>query len=93
MAEEEVVASSASPLTSDCKRKFEDLDSEPTESNAKSNPDDNNADAAVSDDGDNKRPRLGDDLASANGHQEEQSLKPAEETVERVTEDGEPAEP
>ncbi|XP_057719335.1 uncharacterized protein LOC130933733 [Arachis stenosperma] len=84
MAEEEVVAPSASPLPSDCKRKFEDLDSEPTESNAKSNPDDNNADAAVPDDGDNKRPRLGDDLASANGHQEEQSHKPAEETVERV---------
>ncbi|KAL4314745.1 hypothetical protein AHAS_Ahas15G0115800 [Arachis hypogaea] len=101
MAEEEVVAPSASPLPSDCKRKFEDLDSEPTESNPKSNPDDNNADAAVSDEGDNKRPRLDDDLASANanGHQEEQSHKPAEETVERVdlesavTEDGEPAEP
>ncbi|QHO57716.1 uncharacterized protein DS421_3g84620 [Arachis hypogaea] len=41
MAEGEVVAPSANPLPSDCKRKFEDLDSEPTESNAKCNRDDN----------------------------------------------------
>ncbi|XLR49857.1 hypothetical protein HN51_000535 [Arachis hypogaea] len=69
MAEEEVVAPSASPLPSNCKRKFEDLDSEPTESNAKSNPDDNNVDAAVPDDGDNKRPRLDNDLARANANE------------------------
>ncbi|MED6143666.1 hypothetical protein PIB30_007966 [Stylosanthes scabra] len=104
MAEEEVIAPSASPLPSDGKRKFEDLDSEPTESNAKSNPNDSNGDAVVSDDGENKRPRLDDDLASANanGHQEDQAhaREPAEETVEKVdlesavvTEDGEPAEP
>ncbi|MED6185198.1 hypothetical protein PIB30_054702 [Stylosanthes scabra] len=104
MAEEQVIAPSATPLPSDTKRKFEDLDSEPTESNAKSNPEDTNGDAAVSDDGDNKRPRLDDDLgasANANGHQEDQAhaREPAEETVEKVdlesavTEDGEPAEP
>ncbi|XLS61013.1 hypothetical protein HN51_015241 [Arachis hypogaea] len=79
MAEEEVVAPSASPLPSDCKRKFEDLDSEPTESNAKSNPDDNNADASVPDDGDNKRPRLGDDLeTSANEQGSGEVAEPAE---------------
>lgn len=64
MAEEEVVAPSASPVPSDYKRKFEDLESQPTESNANSNPDAENADAAVSDEGENKRPRLDDNLGA-----------------------------
>ncbi|QHO48484.1 uncharacterized protein DS421_1g05780 [Arachis hypogaea] len=90
MAEEEVVAPSASPLPSNCKRKFEDLDSEPTESNAKSNPDDNNVDAAVPDDGDNKRPRLDNDLGGAVSQACGRNRVDLESAVLK---DGEPAEP
>lgn len=77
MAEEEVVApaATASPVNpSDCKRKFEDLQPEATEQQQQqqpleSNTDDGNTDAAVvSDEGENKRPRLDennrDDLGS-----------------------------
>ncbi|KAJ1390853.1 K-like proteiny domain [Sesbania bispinosa] len=91
MAEEEVVAPAASPVPSDCKRKFEDLQPEPTEQQpleSNSNADGENTDAAVPDEGENKRPRLddnGDDLANANGHQDEQVAEPGKELAERPT--------
>jgi len=60
MAEEEVIvaAPATSPVSSDCKRKFEDLHSQPTESNTDGVETDA---AAVAEDGENKRPRLDDD--------------------------------
>lgn len=63
MAEEEViVAPATSPVPSDGKRKFEDLHSEPTEQNPlESSTDGGETDAAVADEGENKRPRLDDD--------------------------------
>ncbi|CAI8589388.1 unnamed protein product [Vicia faba] len=76
MAEEEViVAPATSSVPSDGKRKFEDLHSEPTEQKPlESNTDGAETDAAVADEGENKRPRLDDDnqndLANTNGHQE-----------------------
>ncbi|KAI5440157.1 hypothetical protein KIW84_025483 [Lathyrus oleraceus] len=78
MAEEEViVAPATSPVPSDGKRKFEDLHSEPTEQNPlESSTDGGETDAAVADEGENKRPRLDDDnqndIANTNGHQEVQ---------------------
>ena len=76
MAEEEVVAAGSSPVPSDHKRKFEDLEPEapqPTEPssenhlelNANSNLDANDgekADVVVSDEGENKRPRIDEKL-------------------------------
>ncbi|XP_027360027.1 far upstream element-binding protein 1-like isoform X2 [Abrus precatorius] len=92
MAEEEVVAPAASPVPSDHKRKLEDLQSQPQpaeqhplESNANSNSDADNADMAVPDETENKRPRLDDHrdgLANANGHQDEQVDEPGKETGE-----------
>lgn len=64
MAEEEVAAApaAASPVPSDCKRKFEDLHSEPTEQQSlESNTNTGEPDAAVTDEGENKRPRLDDE--------------------------------
>ncbi|KAJ1391252.1 K-like proteiny domain [Sesbania bispinosa] len=79
------------PCSLDCKRKFEDLQPEPTEQQpleSNSNADGENTDAAVPDEGENKRPRLddnGDDLANANGHQDEQVAEPGKESGERST--------
>ncbi|KAK7308904.1 hypothetical protein RJT34_05231 [Clitoria ternatea] len=88
MAEEEAVAPAASPVPSDHKRKLEDLQSEQHSLESNPNSDDaQNADAPVSDDTDNKRPRLDDDhpdgLANSNGHQEEQVDDPGKEREER----------
>jgi hypothetical protein len=62
MAEEEVaVASTTSPVpSSDCKRKFEDLHSEQQQP-LESNTDGVEPDAGVTDEGENKRPRLDED--------------------------------
>lgn len=65
MAEEAVVAPAVSPVPSDGKRKFEDLHQEPTEqlpleSNPNAGEAENTDDAAVSDEGETKRPRLDD---------------------------------
>lgn len=93
MAEEEVAAPATSPVPSDNKRKFEDLHPEPTEqppleSNANSNSEAENADAAVSGEADNKRPRLDEQpnsIANGNGHQDEQVAEPGKETGEGST--------
>ncbi|KAK7406015.1 hypothetical protein VNO78_07629 [Psophocarpus tetragonolobus] len=86
MAEEEVTAPAASPVPSDNKRKLEDLQPETTESNANSGAE--NADSAVSDETENKRPRIDDQRdgsANANGHQDEQVAEPGNGTVEKST--------
>ncbi|KAL2349396.1 hypothetical protein Fmac_003396 [Flemingia macrophylla] len=94
MAEEQIVAPTASPVPSDHKRKLEDLEpeaTEPLESNANSVND--NTDAAPSDETDTKRPRLddrGDEIANANGHQDEEVAEAGKEagegsTLENVT--------
>ncbi|XP_057450131.1 uncharacterized protein LOC130741297 isoform X2 [Lotus japonicus] len=99
MAEEAVVAPAVSPVPSDGKRKFEDLHQEPTEqlpleSNPNAGEVENTDDAAVSDEGETKRPRLddnGDGIANANGHQDKQVAETEEEatTLEDVAiEDG-----
>ncbi|AES93870.2 far upstream element-binding protein 2 [Medicago truncatula] len=92
MAEEEVIvaAPATSPVSSDCKRKFEDLHSQPTESNTDGAETDA---AAVAQDDVNKRPRLEDDnqndLANTNGHQEK---KVAEAETDTDTEENAPSE-
>ncbi|KAK9270080.1 hypothetical protein L1049_025654 [Liquidambar formosana] len=98
MAEEEVVAA-ASPAPSDHKRKLEDLEPEapeptepthpePANSNANSNSESDgvsNAEVAVTDSSEAKRPRLDDKpdgLASENGYQAEKEDEPVEESDE-----------
>lgn len=94
MAEEQIVAPAASPVPSDHKRKLEDLQPEttqpqPLESNVNSD-----ADAALSDETETetetetKRPRLDDqrdEIANANGHQDEQVVEPVKEAGEGST--------
>ncbi|KAE9606523.1 putative K domain-containing protein [Lupinus albus] len=85
MAEEEVVALASanvtSPAPSDHKRKLQDSDSHPKQQQQHS--DDN-------DDNQNKRPRL-DDIANANGHQDEEVCDPVNETNDNVvSEDAQP---
>lgn len=69
MAEEQALAAETSPVPSDLKRKFQDLeepeqpiDQQHPESNANSNSDGEKADAAVSDEGEKKRPRVDEEL-------------------------------
>ncbi|KAI4332427.1 hypothetical protein L6164_017336 [Bauhinia variegata] len=99
MAEEEVVAAGASPVPSDHKRKFQDLEpeapqpSEPSSeypnANSKSEPGEGDVtDAAVSDETENKRARLDeklDGVANENGYQDEQGGESIEEKGEKST--------
>lgn len=73
MAEEEQVvaptATATSPVPSDHKRKLEDLEPEPPHPTEPNPEDADNADAAVSDEAENKRPRLDEnDMPDAIGN-------------------------
>ncbi|KAF7824964.1 far upstream element-binding protein 2-like isoform X1 [Senna tora] len=102
MAEEQVLAAETSPVPSDLKRKFEDLEPEapqqPTdEKHLESNV---NSNSEPDDEGEKKRPRIDEELdgeaASKNGYQDEQVGEPVKEKEERsssenaLSQDGQP---